>query len=141
MGKGPLPIVAPGGAPEHALAAITGLSPEEINDTVAILVDAGFVEWLQGMGTALYLFSVVSMPPRGRYEYERLMREPPPGPREDTQIFRPSAPVGSPYGFTPEDWETVSIRKRARDILYVVLDYQWRSKHDYSSMLRRHVED
>ena len=53
--------------PGDELAAIMGLSPDEINDAVAVLVDAGFVEWLQEMGTAPYLFSVVWVTPRGRY--------------------------------------------------------------------------
>ena len=52
--------------PGEDLAAITGLSPDRINDAVAILVDAGFVEWLQELGTAPYLFSVVWITPRGR---------------------------------------------------------------------------
>jgi len=114
--------------PGEELTAMTGLSPEEINDAVAILVDAGFVEWLQGMGTTPYLFSVVWITPRGRYEYERSMRQPPPGPREDAQMFRPPSPVGSPYGFTDEDWEMVSARKGTANILCVVLGHQWESE-------------
>jgi hypothetical protein len=74
-------------------------------------------------------------------EYERLMRQPPPGPREDAQMLRPPSPVGSPYGFTPDNWEAVSMRKGARDILYVVVGHQWKSKYFNSSELRRHVED
>lgn len=127
--------------PGDELAAITGLSPEEINDAVAILVDAGFVEWLQEMGTAPYLFSVVWITPRGRYEYERLMRQPPPGPREDAQMLRPPSPIGSPYGFTPDDWEIVSERKGAHDVLYVVLGHQWESEYSDTGELRRNVED
>jgi hypothetical protein len=126
--------------PGEDLAAITGLSPDRINDAVAILVDAGFVEWLQELGTAPYLFSVVWITPRGRYEYERLMRQPPPGPHKDAQMLRPPSPVGSPYGFTPDDWEIVSARKGARDVLHVVLGHQWESEYFDSSELRRHVE-
>ena len=49
--------------------------------------------------------------------------------------------VGSPYGFSNEDWETVSERKVKTDTLYVVMGYQFRSEYYDSNELSRSVED
>jgi hypothetical protein len=122
------------------LAVATQLSPPEINDAVAILVEAGFVEWLQVMGTAPYTFGAVSIAPRGRYEYERLASQSVANPTEQ-QNFRPLSPVGSPFGFNDEDWEVVSAQKSKAEILYVVLGHQWESDYFDSAELRRNVED
>src|SRR5437867_695944 len=53
------------------LTETTGLSPHEINDAVAILVDADLVRWLQAIGTAPYDFAAVELTPRGRHQYAR----------------------------------------------------------------------
>ena len=54
------------------IAGKTNLTAVEINDAVSILVNSGYAEWLQTMGTAPYIFHSVSITPIGRYEFERL---------------------------------------------------------------------
>jgi hypothetical protein len=58
--------------PAADLAKETGLSPERINDAVALLVDSGYAEWTQVFGTAPFDFGDVSITSRGRYENQRL---------------------------------------------------------------------
>jgi hypothetical protein len=38
----------------NTLGAQSGLSPERINDAVALLVDSGYAEWIRTFGTAPY---------------------------------------------------------------------------------------
>jgi hypothetical protein len=123
------------------LAEITGLNEHEINDAVALLHDSGYVDWTQTLGTRPYIFASVSITARGRYEHERLMSQPTPERTTGQQIVRPPSPVGSPYGFTPQDWEIVSERKARHDKLYVVLGYQFKSKHYDSQDLLRNVKE
>lgn len=74
------------------LASDTGLAPDRINDAVALLVDAGYAEWNQVMGTAPFDFGDAMITPRGRQESQRL-----------SQPSRDSAPKsgGSPASSTP----------------------------------------
>lgn len=126
--------------PANELAKVTGLSPTEINDAVAILVEAGLVQWIRVLGTAPYNFRGVWITPRGRYEYERSIQQPIPGPTAGPQVIRAPSPVGSPYGFSDEDWEFVSERKARNDILYVVLGYRFRSDYYDSDKLKTSIE-
>jgi hypothetical protein len=50
-------------------------------------------------------------------------------------------PIGSPFGFSDEDFETVSAQKGRAETLYVVLGHQWQSEYFDSSELRRNVEN
>jgi len=52
----------------------------------------------------------------------------------------PPAPIGSPYGFTDEDWETVSQRRGQSGRLFAVLGHQFQSSHFDTSALRKNVE-
>jgi DNA-binding MarR family transcriptional regulator len=122
------------------IAEVTGLSPSELNDAITILVDAGLAEWLRVMGTAPFNFRSAWITPRGRYEYERLTQQQATNTMSNTQTFRPPSPVGSPYGFSDEDWETVSERKAAIENLYVVLGYQFISEHYDSGELSKNIE-
>ena len=116
------------------ISAATGLSPDRINDAVALLVDSGNAEWNQMFGTAPYDFGDAIITPRGRYEAQRLsaaqqeVTEPVPAIAQSARApivqARPPAPVGSPYGFTDEDWESAAQRKGHRDRLYVVFGHQ-----------------
>ena len=71
---------------------LTGLSPQEINDAVSILIDSGYAEWLQYLGTAPFDFGHVWITPRGKLEYERSSTD------MKAMIYEPMTPVGSPYG-------------------------------------------
>ena len=120
---------------------LSGLTPQEINDAVSILIDAGYVEWLQFLGTAPFDFGCVWITPRGKLEYERAEKE---YERSSTDmkaiIHEPLTPVGSPYGFTDEDWEIVAEKKSQGSILWVVFGYQFESKRYDTVKLKGNVE-
>lgn len=48
------------------LAKDTGLSPDDLNDAVELLVNKGLVEWLQGLGTAPFKFECAQLTALGR---------------------------------------------------------------------------
>lgn len=54
---------------------LTKLAPNEVNDAASVLVDNGYAEWLQEMGTHPYDFSNIIITPRGKVEYERAVEE------------------------------------------------------------------
>jgi DNA-binding MarR family transcriptional regulator len=122
------------------LAEITGLTPNDINDAITILIEAGFVEWLQTLVTGTYDFNVVWITARGRYELERMAIRPEAGRDEEVQVIRPPSPVGSPFGFTDTDWETVADRKSRKDTLFIVLGYQFMSDFYDSDQLVANVQ-
>ncbi len=123
------------------LAEITGLTPNEINDAVTVLQEAGLTEWLLTFGTGPYDFNVVWITPRGRYELERIAK--PPGVERalEAQMVRPPSPVGSPFGFTDLDWEIVADRKSRKDTLYVVAGYQFKSEFYDAEKLTANVRN
>jgi hypothetical protein len=41
--------------------------------------------------------------------------------------YRPIDPIGSPYGFTDDDWEEVYVKKHNNSIVYVVFGFQFDS--------------
>jgi hypothetical protein len=132
------------------LAEKTGLDADRINDAMSILVDAGLAEWLQVMGTAPYDFGEATITARGRYERQRAVQAgkhlPAPANQTDAMTavaataIRPPSPVGSPYGFTDEDWEIVAERKGQQGQLRVVLGYQFQSQHYETDKLRTNVK-
>lgn len=123
------------------------LLPAHINDAITILNESGLVEWRQWLGTSPYIFGEVGITPRGRYEYERISSTKKPVPKAINEeaasvtIKRSPTPVGSPYGFNDEDWETVSERKSQHTKLYVVLGYQFESSHYDSNLLQENVKN
>jgi hypothetical protein len=132
------------------LAKLTQLPSQDINDAIALLEGAGYIEWQQFIGTAPYDFGLVWITPRGRYEAERIsgvLAEPldisnaRPGDNRDGQrdMVLPPAPIGSPFGFSDEDWEVIAKRKGHSDVLTVVLGYQFSSTHYDPARLRDNV--
>lgn len=118
-----------------AIHEMSGIAPEDVNDAVSVLVDSGLAEWIQTFGSAPYTFSDAWITARGRFELEKA-REAEPGDDEvGIEAVRPLAPVGSPYGFTDQDWETASARKGRNDVLFVVFGYQFQSTHYDSDSL------
>src|SRR5688572_12866264 len=131
--------------PAAEIAAESQLSAERVNDAVALLVDSGFAEWIQTFGTDPFDFAETYLTSRGRYEQQRIAAARwdanaslvgPPTVRTDLvpvgtatlPLLTPPSPVGSPYGFTEADWENVSLQKSRKDILFVVLGYQFKSQ-------------
>lgn len=50
-------------------------------------------------------------------------------------------PIGSPFGFTNEDWHTVEERAVSEAIIYVVLGYQFKSDYYDSDKLKMNIEE
>lgn len=122
------------------LANLAQLTPDEINDAVTILVSAGLAEWSRVMGTGPYDFLDVWITPRGRYEYERSLKQPSGDTIQVARAISPPTPVGSPYGFTDQDWEVVAERKSKTGVLFVVLGYQFKSEYYESERLKLNIE-
>lgn len=139
--------------PAKEIADETRLSPDRVNDAVALLVESGYAEWIQVMGTAPFDFGDAYITSRGRYEQQRRSAaeskgSPQPAvapagatmPTNHTIQSLPPTPVGSPYGFTDEDWETVSRHKARADRLYVAFGHQFESKAYDTAKLRQNIE-
>lgn len=124
------------------LQEATGLSPMEINDAVAILQEWGFVELLRYLGTAPFIFGQVAITPRGRYEWERMKSLQARKAQTIPSIpIRPPTPVGSPYGFTDEDWEIVAEAKSKSGEIRIVLGHPFESEHFDADQLKINVEE
>lgn len=113
------------------LAQMTGLDSADINVAVALLLQSGYVEWQKQFGTAPYDFAAVVITPQGRYEFERINSQP--LVADDKKVAReislPPIPIGSPFGFSDEDWEIVSTKKENPSTLFVCLGNQFESKN------------
>ncbi len=134
------------------------LGPERLSDAVALLEENGYLEVVKTFGTAPYDFNAVMLTSRGRFEMERLeeaaaaltdmseqIQAPTDGPSQSADQLKASVtrfaqPVGSPYGFTVADWETVSLDHEDASRLIVVFGHQSDSKHFDSARLRASVE-
>ncbi len=130
----------------ESLRKITGLSVNDINDAYWLLKNSGYVDSVQYLETRDYNFTEVWITSLGRYESERVSailadpikidaRESP-----ASRISLPPAPVGSPYGFTDEDWEFIARQKSAESQLVVVMGYQFSSAHYDSRLLQHNVQ-
>lgn len=110
------------------------MSPDRLNDAVSVLDDSGYVKALRVMGTAPFDFLKVYITPQGRYELERAQAEAQARQQEAPEQalpaeVRPSpTPVGSPFGFTPQDWEYILLEQRSPK-LAVIFGCQWDSTH------------
>lgn len=107
----------------------TGLEPPQINDAISVLEESGYLELLNFMGTAPYMFGEATLTARGRVEYERAAREIEEQVIGQIPIARSLLPVGSPFGFKDEDWEFLAERKSHSDRLLVVIGYQFESEY------------
>lgn len=140
----------------------TNLEPIQINDAIELLHDFGLVERFTSIGTAPYSFYLVEITARGKYEIQRrksikeaipsVETTPRVSDRSDIvalleryktaiQKVKPPVPIGSPYGFTPIDWELVSRRKKKKDVLYVVLGCKFKSSHYDTIELKKNVRN
>ncbi len=143
----------------NQIAEGAGLPPDRVNDAMALLVNSGNAEWIQTFGTAPFDFNSAMITSRGRYEHQRIHMEADlrsllsrnfleedgqgrlgPGQVSIDLAIRPPAPIGSPFGFTDQDWEVVAGRKKDPQRLYTVLGHQFASEHFDSAALRRNVE-
>jgi hypothetical protein len=105
------------------ITQMTGLSPEDINDAVDYLVDLGSVAAIRALGTAPYTFGAIRVKSRGRYLYHEMKERTDEVEKEKEKKLlpeRPVNPVGSPFGFTDDDWKFVSQRSVDKSTLNVV---------------------
>jgi hypothetical protein len=131
------------------LQKITGLSVNDINDAFWLLKNSGYVDSVQYLETRGYNFTEVWITSLGRYEAERVsgflsepIRVTTDSPSTQVQsISIPPAPVGSPYGFTDEDWEFISRQKNNDGQLVVVMGFQFESVHYEPKLLQANVKE
>ncbi|MCD6211057.1 MAG: nucleotide-binding protein [Methanophagales archaeon] len=120
---------------------MTGLSPEDINDAVDYLEDLGSVEVIKWLGTAPYNFGAITVNSRGRYLYHEMKKRTDEVEKEKKLLpERPVNPVGSPYGFTDDDWEFVSLRREDRSTLNVVFGLQYKSEYYNTDQLISNIK-
>ena len=119
----------------------TDLTPDDINDSVSILVDYGYATWMQYSGTAPFDFGEVEITPIGRLEIEKTINKSQNLKGEPQSVSAPLTPIGSPYGFQDEDWEFVAGRKSQNDRLFVVLGYQFKTDKYDSKKLSKNIEN
>ncbi len=120
------------------------LSPAEINDAIIVLREGGLVEWRQYMGTVPFQFGIVTITSRGRYQFQQMIEQKKHDKEQiqpKSQSLLPLTPVGSPYGFTDEDWETLVEVKSQSNELQVVLGYQFKSDKYDSTQLKKNVKE
>ena len=123
---------------------IIGLSPEDINDAVDYLVDLGSVEVIRGLGTAPYTFGAIMVNSRGKFLYHEMKKRTDEVEKEKEKKLlpeRPVNPVGSPFGFTDDDWEFVSLRREDRSTLNVVFGLQYESEYYNTDQLISNIKN
>lgn len=123
------------------LQHMSNLSPRDLSDAVQYLGDIGAVEVTKTLGTAPFKFHSVYLESRARYLYHEMQsREKEQNETAATLPTRPLNPIGSPYGFTEQDWETVTLQKEEGKTLYVVLGIQFESRSYNSNLLVKNIE-
>ena len=129
----------------ESIAEITSLSADDINDAVDYLEDLGAIRVESAIGTAPYRFVMFQILTRGRFLYNEIIEKshaPTDEGKEKTGLLpkRPLNPVGSPYGFTENDWDRVALQKEDRTTLYVVMGMQFHSEQYDSENLIKNIE-
>lgn len=118
------------------LQNLCGLSLLEITDALDYLESIGAIKGLkfvsQRTGHERIEYVTVNLLSRGRYLYYEIKAKEEAKEKEG-QIpnvslpTRPLNPIGSPYGFTKYDWETVTVKKEDGKTLEVVVGLQFKS--------------
>jgi len=122
---------------------LTGLNPEDINDAIEYLESIGAVDVEKFIGTTPYRFGIVMVNSRGRYLYHEVKREMSEVKKDEEKKLlpkRPFNPVGSPYGFTDDDWEFVSLRKEDIATLNVGFGLQYKSEYYNTDQLINNIK-
>lgn len=129
----------------ESIKDLTSLSPEEINDAVDFLESLGAIRVERAIGTAPYKFVMIGIEGRGRYLYHEIQERLAEKSKGETDIKtlpdRPLNPVGSPFGFTEHDWETVALQKGDKTTLYVVMGLQFKSDFYDTDILVNTMEE
>jgi hypothetical protein len=145
----------------HVAPALTGkqledisqITPSEINYAVGDLEESGLVEAIGASRRDPFTFDEVVLTSRGKYQIGQLKkisdyeRTGQPQIVESVNTWSPPKainlipvlPVGSPFGFTPEDWGMVTENIRDPFKIYVVFGFQFESKYYNTNRLKRNV--
>lgn len=123
------------------LQELTGLTSQEINDAIELLSENGAVDVLRLLGTAPYHFGIASVTARGRYLYHESRKPVNQSAANVLGLTRPLNPVGSPFGFNEEDWETVALRAADTAKLYVVVGLQFESSCYNTGALLNNIKE
>jgi len=110
---------------------LSELDPDDVNDAAWYLEDIGAVELLKGIGSTPFKFTHLMMKSRGKYIYNDILTDKKTKSekqKKENMPSRPLNPVGSPYGFTEEDWINIAIQRDNTKKLFVVFGLQFKSK-------------
>lgn len=119
-----------------------GLTAIDINNAIDYLSDRDLIERRNWMGTLPFNFGSVYLNSRGNYVYHDL-KNPPTTNKDDfntNAVSRQPLAAGSPYGFTDQDWEYVQTELSKKDILKVVLGFQFISTHYDTEQLKLNIK-
>jgi len=83
---------------------------------------------------------------KGRYLYHEIQEKSAQIPKEEVESTkglpdRPLNPVGSPFGFTEYDWETVALQKGDKTTLFVVIGLQFKSNFYDTEIIVKSLEE
>lgn len=127
----------------NRLQEMTQFETQELNDAVEYLESIGAIELIKTLGTDPFRFATVILQSRGRYLYheikDEVTKETEPS-KNSILPERPFNPIGSPYGFTEDDWDNVSLQKEDDETLYVVLGKQFESDNYDSNELDTNIK-
>jgi hypothetical protein len=126
----------------NAIAQMTGLNPNEINNAIDYLEDRSLIDRLNYMGTSPYNFGDVSLNSRGNFVYHEIKSPSNDKTDDKSSNIVSSQPLaaGSPYGFTDLDWEYVQKELNKINTLKVVFGYQFKSSNYNSENLRINIK-
>ena len=130
----------------RAIQELTDLTPNEINEAVGLLEEAGFVTLQVAPETDPFSFHQAQLTQRGKYEIIRQTQQrfvpEADGKRtvEREKVLLPPTPVGSPFGFSDTDWEIVIEKKKIREKLFVVFGYQFKSTYYDTRKLEENIQ-
>jgi len=120
----------------------SGLSPPAVGDALDYLDDLGAIRAIGRNEGSPFGFRTAWLQSRGQFLYRaiRAQQDAAGGDGHDALLpERPPNPVGSPHGFTADDWQAVALRKDDPRTLYVLLGLQFVSPHYNPRALTRHV--
>jgi hypothetical protein len=137
------------------LEDLSQLTPGEINYAVANLEESDLVEAIGANPIYPFTFDRVVLTSRGKYQTDQLTKISDYGTTKKSQTeivgsiktspskaisLIPILPIGSPFGFTPEDWGMVTENKRDPSKIYIVFGFQLKSQYYDADNLEKNVK-
>ncbi len=114
-------------ASPESLSEATELPPENVNDAVEYLEDIGGLEVLRELGNPFFVEVMETGRTKFLYQQMKDSASSRDGTSGQVSFERPINPVGSPYGFNDEDWESISASRSNKQELGVVVGLQFES--------------